>query len=68
MTDDNGPPGDGWLPWMGQQRGETSPETYLLFGRVLEIWHAEWGNDTSYVTHETMAPMTNVAGLYWRPA
>lgn len=60
MPDPTNPPGEGWAPWLDPS-GTRPPD-----GGVLEVWRAQWGNETHYVRKDTMHPAMNVAGLWWR--
>ena len=35
---------------------------------LLELWRAEWGNETSFARCSQLPLEFNVAGLWWRPA
>jgi hypothetical protein len=63
------PPGDGWLPYFDPYPGaHFSASIQLLRGNVIEIWRAEWGNETSFMSAHDQCPEMNVTGLYWRLA
>lgn len=53
------PPGDGWRYWT-----DVRPEA----DRLIEIWRADWGNETGFTRGIHMSPETNVHSLYWRYA
>jgi hypothetical protein len=45
------PPGDGWNLWLdewGMRGFDDSPTAALLQNKTLEVWRADWGNETSY--------------------
>lgn len=53
------PPGgwEGWSPYIGN----------FPFGHsIIEAWHPSWER-SEILEPLKMHPMTNVAGLYWRP-
>lgn len=58
------PPGDDWHLWLNPF--DQSPAQAIRSGRTLEIWRAEWGNETKVATRQTMHPAMNVTGLWWR--
>jgi hypothetical protein len=53
------PPGDGWNYYMAIR-----PKRSVL----IEMWRAEWGNETHFCRPRDLQPEFNVAGLYWRAA
>jgi hypothetical protein len=63
----NEPPGDGWLLWADPQGLERIPGL-LAMGNCIEIWRAEWGNRTEFLTWRDVGPGVNVSGLWWRRA
>ncbi len=58
------PPGHGWSLWFGW--GGDPLESPICYVEV-EIWR-KWWRETRLVDPWRMDPMTNIAGLYWRPA
>jgi hypothetical protein len=57
------PPGDAdsWTLW------EAHPPAYKR-GRVIEIWHPDMHNVTSFLSLGNVRVGTDVTGMWWRPA
>jgi hypothetical protein len=65
MTTFSDPPGDDWRHFIrdAQIGGHAGfPQDWPR----IEVWRAGW-DEPSVTSYDKMAPLMNVAGLYWRP-
>lgn len=55
------PPRAGWVLW------QLFPPAYKP-GRVVEVWHAEMGDQTDHWNLDDVTVRLDPRGLWWRPA